>query len=183
VLSCSPVLWQWSVVSIWQSRLRPAHILHGVRSEMASIRLQPLPYSISWTLTNGLARNGDLNSFTRHPVWQRRTIAGRSACYSTAWVIAQRTHSHPQIFPVQIGVGMQWWLPSSMPFSKYIRMWFSNARGSTSATKKKASLQSNSSPISTVWRTTVPTVTWRTILSKITLFLKFATNCYQNGCN
>ena len=52
-------------------------------------------------------------------------------------------------------------------FSKYGRKWFSNVCGLTGATKKKASSWSNSSPVSTVWQTTVLTVTWRMIWSKI----------------
>ena len=135
----------------------------------------PLPHSISGLLTNGLIGNSNLNSFTRHPFWQQRTIVGRSVHYSTAWMDDNTEGSHPQASPVQIEVGTQRWLPGLTSLSKYIRTWFLNARGSSGATKKKVSPQSNSSPISTVWRTTVPTVTWRTILFKIMLFSKFAT--------
>ena len=99
----------------------------------------PLPHSISGLLTNGLIGNSDLNSFTKHPFWQQRTIVGRSVHYSTAWMDDNTEGSHPQASPVQIEVGTQRWLPGSTSLSKYLRTWFLNAHGSSGATKKKAS--------------------------------------------
>ena len=92
----------------------------------------------------------------------QRTIAGRSACYSTAWETTQRTCSHPHTFPVHIRVNMQRLRPSLTPFPKYGRTWFLNVRGLTDATKW-VTPQSNLSPVLTAWRTTVPTLIWRTI--------------------
>ena len=128
-------------------------ILHGVRSGMASVRLQPpSPF--------------DFRTPDEWPRWKRRFEQFRQA----SGLKAEDDSRQISTLLYCMGDNAEDTLASTdiyradqsryaTPFSKYKKTSFSNARGSTGATKKKASPQSNSSLVSSVWPTTVPTAT------------------------
>ena len=82
--------------------------VHG----MASVRLQPPPPFDFRNPDEWLCWKWRFEQFCQVSSWSTR--------YSSTWVTTQRIRLHPQTFPMEIEVGTWRWLPSLMPFPKYI---------------------------------------------------------------
>ena len=134
-------------------------ILHGVRSGMASVRLQP-PSPL------------DFRTPDEWPCWKRRFEQFRQAPGLAAeddsrqistLLYCMGDNAEDTLASTDISCADRSRYATVIAkfdaFFQVRKTSFSNARGSTGTTKKKASPQSNSSPVSTVWPTTVPTAT------------------------